>query len=313
MSPTPKGNPGSWVTSGDYPISALRAEKSGAAGFLLNVNKWGVVADCEITESSGDAALDEATCRNVAVRAKFYPATDKDAKPIAATYRNRVRWVVPQSVPNSGPITISPAISRFVPTKWFPSSPRSLAYDWNFVTVGDYPTKAEVEKRSGTSLFDLSINAEGSVTDCKITSSSGHTDLDQRSCEIATQRGKFIPALDVAGNPSIGRILSGVVWALPQVESVKSTTSYAPPPPRKRPQLFKEPGFAEFEFFVKADGSIGDCKASGDLLKKVGEPSNICDEAKWDNERYEPYLDVSGRPVAKKVTARISVDIADVK
>ncbi len=96
----PKGNPGSWVTSDDYPTTALIAEKSGTVEFKLVVNKWGSVADCQITSSSGNADLDEATCEKVAVRAKFYPATDKDAKPISATYNNRVRWVVPMDAPD---------------------------------------------------------------------------------------------------------------------------------------------------------------------------------------------------------------------
>ncbi len=99
MPPTPKGHPGSWVTSDDYPAAALQAELSGRSEFKLSINKWGVVADCEITSSSGSAELDEATCKNVAFRAKFYPATDKDAKPIAGTYSNRVRWEVPKDDP----------------------------------------------------------------------------------------------------------------------------------------------------------------------------------------------------------------------
>lgn len=99
MDVRPKGNPASWVTSDDYPTDALIKEKSGTVAFKLVVTKWGSVADCQITSSSGSTDLDEATCEKVVVRAKFYPATDKDAKSIAGTYSNRVRWIVPQVSP----------------------------------------------------------------------------------------------------------------------------------------------------------------------------------------------------------------------
>jgi TonB family protein len=313
--PIPKGNPGSWVTSDDYPRSALRAEKSGTVAFTLEVNKWGSVADCMITVSSGDAELDEATCRNVAVRARFYPATDKDSKSITGKYSNRVRWQVPSYVDK--PITdeaTSYARPLYVPSQLFPRSPYLNSYGWNYPTAADYPTKAEMEGRTGTTYVDLFIDSSGSVSDCKVTATSGHVDLDQKSCEIAKERAKFSPAFDVLGQPSIGRSSTGVVWALAHSEVAANSAHYTvPPPPTKKPQMFKEPGFAEVEFVMQSDGNIAECSEIGDLLQKMGESGKLCDLAKIRPVQYQPYLDAAGKPVTKKVKLRMSVEINDAK
>ncbi len=309
MAATPKGNPGSWVTNDDYPRSALIAEASGLTAFKLTITKWGSVADCEITLSSGNEALDEATCRNVAVRASFFPATDKDAKPISGSYANRVRWVVPSDSPASTVTYVPPLPSRYAPTIVYPRSPSLISYGWNSTTSADYPTKAEMEERTGTTYFDLTISAVGVVTDCKFTTTSGHADLDQKSCEIAMRRARFQPALDVQGNASVGRVSTGVSWALPNTSSASATAAAAYKAPPQR-QLFKESGFTEIEYIMNADGTFGTCTEAGDLFKKMGE-SNICDLSKTRPVEYQPYSDAAGKPVAKKVKVRMSVDITD--
>lgn len=91
----PKGNPGSWATTNDYPSRALREERAGTTGFKVSVGADGRVTDCQITSSSGHADLDEATCANVRRRARFTPATDGEGQPTSGTYSNRVRWVIP--------------------------------------------------------------------------------------------------------------------------------------------------------------------------------------------------------------------------
>jgi periplasmic protein TonB len=91
---TPRGNPGSWATTNDYPSRALREEREGTTGFRVTVGPDGRVTDCQITSSSGHADLDQATCDNVRRRARFNPATE-DGQPTTGTYSNRVRWVIP--------------------------------------------------------------------------------------------------------------------------------------------------------------------------------------------------------------------------
>jgi len=92
----PKGNPGSWATTNDYPSRALREEREGTSGFRVTVGPDGRVTDCQITSSSGHADLDAATCDNVRRRARFNPAMDGDGNPTTGSYSNRVRWVIPK-------------------------------------------------------------------------------------------------------------------------------------------------------------------------------------------------------------------------
>ena len=92
----PKGNPGNWATTNDYPSRALREEREGTSGFRVTIGTDGRVTDCQITSSSGHSDLDAAACENIRRRARFTPATDSDGQPITDTYSNRVRWVIPK-------------------------------------------------------------------------------------------------------------------------------------------------------------------------------------------------------------------------
>jgi protein TonB len=93
---SPKGNPGSWVTTNDYPTRALREEREGTTGFRVSVGPDGRASGCTVTSSSGSPDLDEATCSNVMRRARFNPAMDGNGKPTTGSYSNRTRWVIPK-------------------------------------------------------------------------------------------------------------------------------------------------------------------------------------------------------------------------
>jgi TonB family protein len=93
----PAVSPGTWVTSEDYPVSALRAGIGGKTGFRLAVDTQGHVSGCAITHSSGNAALDTATCALLSARAQFVPATDRHGDAIASTYMSSVRWQIPDN------------------------------------------------------------------------------------------------------------------------------------------------------------------------------------------------------------------------
>lgn len=93
---TPKGNPGSWATTNDYPSRALREERAGVTSFRVSVSADGRAAGCTVTSSSGSPDLDEATCSNVTRRARFNPAMDGEGKPTTGSYSGRIRWVIPK-------------------------------------------------------------------------------------------------------------------------------------------------------------------------------------------------------------------------
>tara|TARA_R110000824_G_scaffold4203_6_gene19961 strand:- start:1336 stop:2292 length:957 start_codon:yes stop_codon:yes gene_type:complete len=93
---TPAGNPGEWISPGDYPVAALREERSGAVEFQLQISETGEVTACNILESSGQADLDKASCRALMRRARFNPAKNASGQPVRSSYTNKVRWQIPQ-------------------------------------------------------------------------------------------------------------------------------------------------------------------------------------------------------------------------
>ena len=97
---TPKGAvpthpPTSWITTADYPAQQIRDQIEGVAGYRLIVGTGGRVSSCEITDSSGNRALDNATCRLISRRARFEAATDGSGARVIGSYTGKVRWDIP--------------------------------------------------------------------------------------------------------------------------------------------------------------------------------------------------------------------------
>lgn len=90
--PKPKGNPGAWVSSSDYPSSALRDRQSGTVSFNLIVDRTGAVTDCYISSSSGFPDLDLQTCSVLKRRASFKPATDSESNPTDGIWASSFHW-----------------------------------------------------------------------------------------------------------------------------------------------------------------------------------------------------------------------------
>lgn len=92
----PRNSPTNWATTNDYPARDLREGNQGTARFLLTIGANGRVESCRITETTGSASLDDATCRNVSRRAQFDPATDGSGARVGGTYSGSIRWVIPR-------------------------------------------------------------------------------------------------------------------------------------------------------------------------------------------------------------------------
>ena len=91
----PRGNPGNWANTNDYPSRALQQEREGTTGFRVTIGVDGRVVDCVVTQSSGHDDLDAATCSNVKRRARFEPAV-RNGEKVQGSYANRVRWQIPK-------------------------------------------------------------------------------------------------------------------------------------------------------------------------------------------------------------------------
>lgn len=76
----------------DYPRDARRARAGGDVEVRFTILPSGRVSGCRVTRSSGDASLDETTCRLIEARFRFRPATDAAGTPVASQYGWRQTW-----------------------------------------------------------------------------------------------------------------------------------------------------------------------------------------------------------------------------
>jgi TonB family protein len=79
----------------DYPEGAMTRDAEGTVQFRLRINPEGRVAACEVTASSGDSSLDEATCAIIRDRARYEPARDPAGRPEPGLDMGRVTWRLP--------------------------------------------------------------------------------------------------------------------------------------------------------------------------------------------------------------------------
>ncbi|HEX8239022.1 MAG TPA: energy transducer TonB [Allosphingosinicella sp.] len=98
-----KANLTSLFSDQDYPAEAVAARQQGSVAFALDVGANGRVTDCTVTASSGSAALDATTCRLIASRALFTPATDARGATVPDHVRGRIVWVLPPAAPAPAP------------------------------------------------------------------------------------------------------------------------------------------------------------------------------------------------------------------
>jgi protein TonB len=73
-----KGDLRTLFSADDYPASAQAAGAEGTARASLTIGTDGRVVSCNITQSTGNGALDSATCNILRRRAKFVPARDSN-------------------------------------------------------------------------------------------------------------------------------------------------------------------------------------------------------------------------------------------
>lgn len=85
-----------------------------------------------------------------------------------------------------------------------------------WITNDDYPARALREEAEGTSAIEWDINDQGRVENCRVTASSGNSDLDAAACSLITRRGRYQAALDQNGNPMRSTDRRRVVWRMPK-------------------------------------------------------------------------------------------------
>ena len=298
--PIPKGNPGSWANTLDYPPLALREEREGTTSFKLTVNEEGRVSECVIATSSGHADLDQVTCTNITKRAMFYAAQDKKGKPVSGHYSNRVRWQIP---------SISTMASVPSQTDSYPRSAQMRNLMNLRISKDDYPAAALAARQEGVSVFKLDIDDVGTVRNCSIATSSGFPELDRQSCALAS-KWAFEPARNLEGKPVTGRTSHNIRWRLPKGTLGAALTAAAIQ--AKNP--FVNTGNVTVTLDFDKDGKLADC-----VFEHVGEmpifgsPPDISGSfCKYALQRsgITPFTDVDGKAQSRRVIVRTSVEHA---
>ncbi|MET1112594.1 MAG: energy transducer TonB [Allosphingosinicella sp.] len=103
------------------------------------------------------------------------------------------------------------------------TSARAKANLTSLFSDQDYPASAVAAREQGEVAFTLDVGANGRVTACTVTRSSGSTALDDTTCRLLRSRARFTPALDAAGGTVSDHLAGRIVWRLP------------PPPPAPAP------------------------------------------------------------------------------
>jgi len=167
-----------------------------------------------------------------------------------------------------------------------PAKPASEPASW--VTTEDYPQEALRYSQQGTVGFRIDIGPDGAPANCTIVSSSGSQVLDKRTCELIQERAYFEPARDAKGKAVASSYINRVRWVLPVSDAPK-------------------PFDLTISFVVGADGKVTNCTSTGG----EGMPANAmagfaqgCSSA-----QYVPYNGPDGKPVARKVTLRMSASV----
>lgn len=115
--------------------------------------------------------------------------------------------------PGTGTASPSPTSEptrAILPTK--PPKPKGHPGEW--VSRNDYPAQDLREGNEGTVRFRLGVGADGRVTSCTVTASSGFPRLDAAACAKLSQRGRFDPGTDENGAKAAGTWYSSVRWSI---------------------------------------------------------------------------------------------------
>ncbi|MBK9431669.1 MAG: TonB family protein [Sphingomonadales bacterium] len=298
--PIPSGNPGNWAGTMDYPVRALAEQREGTTKFRLDVDASGKVTACQITGSSGHADLDEATCKNITRRGRFYPAQDKKGNAIAGNWGSSVRWVIPETV------------SMVMPTQANLSFPRSpqLLKPWSLkIAKEDYPATALANGEQGIARFIVDIDQTGKAIGCTITTSSGFASLDSKSCDLA-RSWEYEPARNLQGEPAFGKSANGINWRLPKGSPAVANTLAKP-----RINPFADEGTVKLTLDFDKSGKLTNCVTetkglTGLFTPNMPSPNKLCETPPPMD--LKPFTDAEGNSVPRRVILKISVEHGDI-
>jgi TonB family protein len=117
-----------------------------------------------------------------------------------------------------------------------PSPPDAWALP--LFSADDYPAAAIRAEEQGRADYRITIGADGRVSDCAITGSSGSSALDSATCRIIRSRARFAAPRDSEGHYVPDSRAGTITWRLaPDMDDMP-----LPPPPPPLPPVTPYPG-----------------------------------------------------------------------
>lgn len=78
-----------------YPPGALKRGEEGRVAFKLTIEPTGTISTCDVTESSGHAALDKETCDIMGLYARVQPVRNSEGRAIRSVQSGFIVWRLP--------------------------------------------------------------------------------------------------------------------------------------------------------------------------------------------------------------------------
>jgi len=96
-----------------------------------------------------------------------------------------------------------------------PKAAAPLGNPGDWIGEADYPAAELRAGHAGTTRFRLTIGADGRVSGCEVSASSGWAGLDEATCRLVSARARFRPATDATRAATAGRFSSAIRWVIP--------------------------------------------------------------------------------------------------
>ena len=85
-----------------------------------------------------------------------------------------------------------------------------------WITADEYPGRSLQREEEGTASYAVEVGTNGRVTECRITSGTGHRLLDEATCDWVKRRARFDAAIDTTGAKVAGTYRGQVTWQIPR-------------------------------------------------------------------------------------------------
>lgn len=191
-----------------------------------------------------------------------------------------------------------------------------------WVTSADYPFRAMIEARGGTTSFLLAYDDQGLPRGCDIVGTSGHEDLDTATCRLVMERARFKPGRDAKGRPIGGTYSNRIRWKAPEGGRAMAFTPFVRedvgeswPSAAKPTASFRsvrpadhypaealaagEEGVVQMAVWVAADGSVERCEVT-DSSKSAALDAASCALMR-SKGAFHPALGADGQKVQAKL------------